>query len=271
MVSPDEIAAAAGRIGRYVRRTPLLRLEAPVPCEVKLETLQHAGSFKVRGVLNALLSGPLPEAGVAAPGGNLGAAAAFAALALRRPAHIFVPGRATRAAFAAAEASLPDIHFGGDTEADAGAACAAFRARTGATGPTRDAATIAGYGTVGAEWEADSDGVDTVLVAVSSGALAAGVAAWFGPRVRVVGARSDAPAAAALVPPSVAVVRVPEGAILDAQQALWRVARIVAEPAGALAYAALLSGAYTPAPGERVGVLVGGGNVDPAAFALLAG
>lgn len=307
MVGPEEIEAAAARIRGHVRRTPVMRLEAPVPCELKLEQLQVTGSFKVRGAFNSLLSVAVPDAGVAAAsGGNHGAAVAYAAHRLGHPSNIFVPRIASRAKLAVIEAALADVHVGGERYADALAACAAFRATSGAIDVhAYDApATVAGQGTVAREWEADSGGIDTVLVAIGGGGLIAGVAAWFAGRVRVVGVEPEGSralhaaleagrpvdvgvetvAADSLGARSVGalnlaiaqahvdrVMLVPDGAIVEAQRVLWRSARIVAEPGGAAAYAALLSGAYTPAQGERVGVLVCGANVDLAAFAALVG
>ena len=89
-----EIAAAAARIAPHVQRTPVM--DSAVlwdhPVALKLEHLQHTGSFKARGAFNTLLSLPVPEAGVvAASGGNHGAAVAYAASRLGHPARIFVP------------------------------------------------------------------------------------------------------------------------------------------------------------------------------------
>jgi threonine dehydratase len=64
-----------------------------------------------------------------------------------------------------------------------------------------------------------------------------------------------------------ATVLVEDAAIRAAQARLWEEARIAAEPGGAAALAALLSGAWTPPRGARVGVLVCGGNLDPAGLA----
>jgi threonine dehydratase len=304
-ISPEHIVEAAARIGEYVRRTPLLRLDAPFPCELKLEHMQVTGSFKARGAFNTLLSAAVPEAGVAAAsGGNHGAAVAFAANRLGYPSNIFVPSIASPAKLAVIRDAMADVTVAGELYADALANAEAFMAETGAISVhAYDApATIAGQGTVAREWDADTGGIDTVLVAVGGGGLIAGIAAWFAGRVKVVGVEPETACAlhaalAAGAPVDVTVegvaadslgarrtgernlsiaqrhvaemVRVPDGAIVDAMRTLWQTARIAAEPGGAAAYAALLSGAYTPAPGERVGVLVCGANVDPALFAQI--
>lgn len=302
-IGRTEIECAAGRIAPYVRRTPLLALDAPVRCELKLEQLQVTGSFKVRGAFNTLLSAVVPNAGVAAAsGGNHGAAVAHAAHRLGRPAAVFVPSIASPTKLTVIREAGADVHVGGAFYADALAACEAYRETTGAIGiHAYDApATIAGQGTVAAEWEADTAGLDTVLVAVGGGGLIAGIAAWFEGRVKVVGVEpegsaclSAALAAGSPVDVDVAsvaadslgarctgalnlaiaqahvarVVLVPDAAIVEAQRALWRAARLVTEPGGAAAFGALLSGAYVPEPDERVGVLVCGANADPAEFA----
>ncbi|WP_226573793.1 threonine/serine dehydratase [Acuticoccus sediminis] len=303
LVTQADIAAAAERIAPYVRRTPLLRLDAPVPCELKLEQLQATGSFKVRGAFNTLLSVDVPDGGVAAAsGGNHGAAVAYAAHTLGHKAAIFVPTISSPAKVSVIREAGADLTIGGARYAEALEACEAYRAETGAIGVhAYDAPlTVAGQGTVGAEWEADTAGLDTVLVAVGGGGLISGVAAWFARRVKVVGVEPEGSRALAAAleagrpvdvdVESVAadslgsrsvgalnlalaqayvdhVALVTDAAIRDAQRTLWRQARIVTEPGGAAAYAALLSGAYRPADGERVGVLVCGANTDPATFA----
>ncbi|UOM36506.1 threonine/serine dehydratase [Acuticoccus sp. I52.16.1] len=296
------IEAAAARIAPHVRRTPLMRLEAPVPCELKLEQLQATGSFKVRGAFNTLLSVDVPAGGVAAAsGGNHGAAVAYAASVLGHKATIFVPTIASPAKLQVIREAGADITILGERYAEALEASEAFQAASGAIGVhAYDAPlTVAGQGTVGAEWEADSAGLDTVLVAVGGGGLISGIAAWFQNRVKVVGVEPEGSCAMAAAlkagrPVAVEVnsvaadslgsrsvgvlnyelarrfvervVLVEDEAIVEAQRTLWRQARIVTEPGGATAYAALQSGAYQPAPGERVGVLVCGANTDPVSF-----
>lgn len=302
-VSTDAIRAAHARIAPHIRRTPVLDLPAGAfrhagPISLKLEFLQHAGSFKSRGAFNTLLSHEIPVAGVAAAsGGNHGAAVAYAARALGVKARIFVPEISSAAKVAAIRSFGAEIVIGGARYADAQEACDRFVAEGGAlrVHPFDAAATIAGQGTAALEWEADAPGLDTVLVAVGGGGLIAGLASWWGRRVRVVGVEPegsralhaaleaggpvdvsvDSVAADSLGARNVGglvhaiareavdrVALVPDVAIREAQRVLWREYRIATEPGGAAALAALLAGAYKPAAGERVGVLLCGANVD---------
>ena len=267
------------------------------PISLKLEFLQRAGSFKARGAFNTLLSRPVPAAGVAAAsGGNHGAAVACAAQALGHTARIFVPEISSPAKIARIRDFDADLVVGGARYADALEACETFQAGSGAIGiHAYDAdATIAGQGTVGLEWDTQVPDLDSVLVAVGGGGLISGIAAWFRNRVKVVGVEPETSRAlhAALeagkpVDVDVSgvaadslgarrvgvrnfeiarsfvdhVALVPDSTILEAQSRLWSTLRIAAEPGGAAALAPLISGAYTPAEGERVGVLICGGNV----------
>jgi threonine dehydratase len=278
------------------------------PVSLKCEFMQHTGSFKPRGAFNTLLSLPVPEAGVAgASGGNHGAALAYAASRLGHRATIFVPEISPRAKVKKIRAAGAEVIIGGARYDDAQAACQQHLAESGAMAvhPFDAWPTIAGQGTVALEWEEQAGPLDTVLVAVGGGGLVAGMAAWYRNRVRVVAVEPEnsrclhaAMAAGKPVPVPVEsiaadslgarmtgekvyeiakeyvdrVVLVPDAAIRQAQRRLWKSFCIVAEPGGAAALAALLSGAYQPAPGERVGVLLCGGNVDLAAFsAAIAG
>ena len=300
-VTRESIRAAHRRIAPHVRRTPVWTPGAfghDGPVSLKLELFQHAGSFKARGAFNTLLSHAIPPAGVAAAsGGNHGAAVAYAAKRLGLTARIFVPAIASPAKIAAIRSHGADIVIGGERYADAQDACDRYVAETGAlrVHPFDAEATIAGQGTAALEWEEDGPALDTVLVAVGGGGLIAGVASWWAGRVRVVGVEPEGSRAlhASLeagrpidVPVhSVAadslgarntgervyhicrdtvdhVALVTDDAIREAQRLLWKNLRVVAEPGGAAALAALLSGAYRPAPGERVGVLLCGANVD---------
>lgn len=301
-VTAADVARAHGRIASHVRRTPAWTppagtLGAPGLVSLKLEMLQHAGSFKARGAFHTLLAEPaLPAVVAAASGGNHGVAVAYAARQLGVAAHVFVPEIASPAKVAAIRAHGATIVIGGRRYADAQEACDRFVAATGAlrVHPFDAAATIAGAGTVALEWDEDAR-LDTALVACGGGGLAAGMAAFWAGRVKVVavepegsralhaalaaGRRVDVPvesvaadslgarAAGELV---LAIAReavdhvalVADGAIVDAQRALWRELRLAVEPGGAAALAALRSGAYRAAPGERVGVLLCGANVD---------
>lgn len=271
----------------------------------KLELTQFAGSFKTRGAFNSILSNEIGPAGVAAAsGGNHGAAVANAARCLGVKARIFVPEISSPSKVAAIRRFGAEIVIGGARYDDAQTACDAFVAESGAfkIHPFAASATIAGQGTLGLEWAEQAE-LDTVLIAVGGGGLIAGVSSWLQPKgVRVIGVEPEGSRAlqAALqaggpvdvsvnsiaadslgaknVGPLVHgiasrhvdhVVLVSDEAIRAAMAALWQDFRLLSEPGGATALAAVLSGAYKPLPGERVGILLCGGNVDLAKAAEL--
>ncbi|UWR06866.1 MULTISPECIES: threonine/serine dehydratase [Ruegeria] len=295
-----EISAAAERINGHAQVTPVMTSDAlglAQPVEMKLEHFQHTGSFKARGAFNTLLSTDVPAAGVvAASGGNHGAAAAYAARALGHPAKIFVPEMAGPSKIALIERIGADLSVVPGEYANALSMAREHEARTGAMQiHAYDApATVAGQGTCFAEWDSQGLQADTVLVAVGGGGLIAGALAWFQGARKVVAVEPETSCAlnAALqagTPVDVSVsgiaanalgarrigdiclglaqgmasVLVSDDAIAEAQQRLWQAHRILVEPAGATALAALTSGVYTPEPGERVAVLVCGGNIAP--------
>jgi threonine dehydratase len=273
----------------------------------KLELLQHSGSFKVRGAFANLLTRTLPPAGVvAASGGNHGAAVAFAARKLGIPAKIFVPSVASPEKIERIRSYDADLVVTGERYADALAASEVWAAQSGAlTVHAYDQVeTLLGQGTVGLELEKQCPDLDTLLVAVGGGGLIGGVAAWYSGRIKIVGVEPKAAptltnalkagrpvdseaggiAADSLAPRRVgermlplavsfvdSVVLVPDETIQEAQEALWNKMRVVAEPGGAAAFAALLSGRYQPKPEERVGVLVCGGNTTAVDFTRLSG
>ena len=301
-ITRAEIEAAHARIAPHVRRTPVLHLgnafDHDGPVSLKLEFLQHAGSFKTRGAFNTLLSQEVPASGVAAAsGGNHGAAVAYAASQLGVKARIFVPEISSPAKIAVIRSHGAEVVIGGARYADAQEACDRYVAESGALRihPFAAAGTMIGQGTAALEWEQDAPALDTVLVAVGGGGLISGVASWWAGRVKVVGVEPEGSRAlhAALQTggpvdveiDSVAadslgakntgelvyevcrqtvdhVALVTDAAIRDAQRTLWRDYRIASEPGGAAALAALMSGAYTPRSGERVGVLLCGANVE---------
>jgi threonine dehydratase len=269
----------------------------------KLELLQHSGSFKARGAFANLLLRAVPAAGVvAASGGNHGAAVAYAARQLGVAATIFVPAITSPAKLERIRGYGAALIVGGERYADALAASEAHVAATGAMAVHAydQPETLLGQGTLGLELEADAPDVDTLLVAVGGGGLIGGIAAWYAGRIRIVAVESDgaptlhaafaaggpvdAPAggiaADSLAPRRVGrlmfpiarahvapeVVLVSDEDIRHAQTALWSALRIVAEPGGAAAFPALLSGRYRPAPEERVAVLVCGGNTTAVRF-----
>jgi len=265
---------------------------------LKLVLLQHAGSFKARGAFTSLLTREIPPAGVvAASGGNHGAAVAFAAMKLKVPAKIFVPGIASPAKIQQITEYGAQLVVTGERYADALAASEAWVASSGAM-PIHafdQRETMIGQGTVGRELEEQAPQITTLLVAVGGGGLIAGLAAWYGGRIKIVAvepikaptlaraleagrpvdAEAGGIAAESLAPRRVGElvfpiiqryvgtsVLVSDEAILDAQQRLWKTLRVVAEPGGAAALAALTCGAYVPAADERVGVLICGGNTS---------
>jgi threonine dehydratase len=268
----------------------------------KLELLQHSGSFKARGAFTNLLTREIPKAGVvAASGGNHGAAVAFAAMKLGVPAKIFVPSVASAEKIGRIRGYGAGLVVTGERYDEALAASESWTAQSGAL-PVHaydQVETLLGQGTVGMEFEEQAPDLDTLLIAVGGGGLIGGVATWYSGRVRIIAVESEAAptlahalragqpvdspaggiAADSLAPKRVgelmfpiaqshvhSVVLVPDEKIQKAQEALWRVLRIAAEPGGAAAFAALLSHGYQPKPGERVGVLVCGGNTTAVDF-----
>jgi len=261
----------------------------------KLEFLQHSGSFKARGGFANLMRRDVPEAGVvAASGGNHGAAVAYAARALGVPCHIFVPTVSSPAKIERIERYGATLHVTGERYADALAASEGFLAETGAMAVHAydQPETLMGQGTVAHEF-VDQAAVDTILVATGGGGLIGGMAAYLRGTTKLIsvepetaptlhralaaGHPVDAPAggiaADSLAPRQVGTlmfplaqayvdraVLVPDEAIRTAQRALWETLRVVTEPGGAAAFAALLGGAYVPEAGERVGVVLCGAN-----------
>jgi threonine dehydratase len=264
----------------------------------KLELCQHGGSFKARGAFMNLLTRDVPDVGVvAASGGNHGVAVAFAAMKLGRPATIFVPSVASPAKIDRIRRYGAELVIAGDRYADALEASQEWTKRSGALPIHAYEAveTLLGQGTLGLELEEQSPRLDSLLVAVGGGGLIGGVAAWYENRTRIIsvepelaptlqraleaGHPVDAPAggiaADSLAPRQVGQLMFPiaqryvrdtllvtDEEIVESQKKLWETLRIAAEPGGATAFAALLSRRYQPAPGERVGVIVCGGNTD---------
>jgi threonine dehydratase len=301
-IEPDDVRAAAERIAGRIRRTPVLELGEREGASVvaKIELLQHTGSFKPRGAFNKLLSSEVPSAGViAASGGNFGSAVAYAARANAVPAEIFIPSTSPEAKVARVRGYGASVMIVEGYYAEAQAALAARQQETGALlmHPFDQPEVIAGQGTIGVELDEQVPDVETVLVAIGGGGLIAGIAAWFRGRVRVVGVEpfrcATMTAALEAGGPVVAdvggiaadslgsarvgdhtfptvrkyvdrVVLVEDDAIRAAQRAYWDECRLIVEPGGATALAALRSGAYAPAAGERVCLMVSGGNCDPA-------
>ena len=274
----------------------------PAPVTFKLEMLQHSGSFKARGAFANLLLRKPPAAGVvAASGGNHGVAVAYAAQRLGVRATIFVPDITSPAKAERIKGYGAELMFAGARYADALAASETHVAQTGAMAVHAfdQPETLLGQGSVALELEQDAPDIDTLLVAVGGGGLIGGIAAWYGGRTRVIAVEPEqAPTLhaaferarrsmrrPAALPPTASrragsgelmfpiarahvekVVLVSDDAIRQAQAALWSRLRLVAEPGGAAAFAALLSGRYCPSPGERVAVLLCGANTTAVDF-----
>ena len=295
-----EIKAARQRVAPHVRQTPVMvcnNLIAGMSIEIKLEHMQHTGSFKARGAFNSLLSTDVPASGVvAASGGNHGAAVAYAANQLGHKASIFVPDIAGPAKIELIRQSgiEPVVVTGAYVDAlreankliDEGGAMS-IHAYDGY-------GTVIGQGTCMAEWEDQGLQADTVLIAVGGGGLIGGALGWLQGRRKIVGVEPEAActmhaARAAGQPVDVAVsgvaanalgagrlgdvtfgltrefavenILVTDDAIIEAQVLLWNRLRIAVEPAGATGLAALISGAYVPAPNEKVALLLCGANL----------
>jgi threonine dehydratase len=308
-ITQQMIAEAEVVIRPFIRWTPLIRIDAAdfglpsAPLTLKLELLQHSGSFKARGAFANLLRRKIPKAGVvAASGGNHGAAVAYAANKLGIPATIFVPSTSSPAKIERIRGYGATLIVEGERYADALSASERYIAETDAISVHAydQVETMLGQGTVGLELEADASNIDTLLVSVGGGGLIAGIAAWFAGRIKIVGVESDGaptlysafaaghpvdapsggiaadslgakrvgalgyPIARAFVAPE--IILVSDDDIRSAQAALWQVLRVVAEPGGAAAFAALSSGRYRPAAGERLAVLVCGGNTTAVDF-----
>ena len=308
-IDQDGIETTWAVIRPYVRVTPVVEVDgrdfglANASLCLKLEQLQHSGSFKARGAFANLLMRKLPDMGVvAASGGNHGAAVAYAAQRLGVRAKIFVPTVASPAKIERIRQYGADLVIVGERYADALAASKAWTTESGAL-PVHaydQRETLLGQGTIGRELAAQAPAVDTVLVPVGGGGLIGGIAAWYAGSVRIIGVEPEAAptltaalkaggpvdaeaggiAADSLAPRRVGemmfpiaqayvdhVILVTDAAIRQAQEALWASVRVVAEPGGAAALAGLLCGGYTPAAGERIGVLISGGNTTAVDFA----
>ena len=301
-VDPAAIAAVHPLIASHIRRTPIVSVDgadfglAAGPLSLKLELLQHSGSFKVRGAFTNLLTREVPAAGVvAASGGNHGVAIAYAAMKLKLPAKIFLPTISSPSKIERIRSYGADLVIGGDRYADALAASEQWAEKSGAmrVHAFDQPETMMGQGTIGLELDRQDAAIDSLLVSVGGGGLIGGISAWYEGRVRVIGVEPEAAptltkalqagrpvdaeagglAADSLAPKRVGehgfpivqrhveqVILVTDEQIRAAQEQLWQVLRVVAEPGGAASFAALLSGRYRPQAGERVGVLVCGGN-----------
>ena len=307
-ITRDQIAETETLIRPYIRRTPVVEIDSgDFSLDIgrltfKLEFLQHTGSFKARGALTNMLTRPVPSAGVvAATGGNHGAAVAYAAMKLEKPATIFVPSVCSPAKMARIREYGANLVVTGDRYADALAASEEWAAKSGAMKihAFEQMETMLGQGTVGLEFEEQAPDLDTLFVAVGGGGLIGGIAAWYSGRIKLIGVEPeaaptltqalkagkpvDAPAggiaADSLAPRRVGelmfpiaqkhvdrVILVRDEEIELAQATLWNVLRVAAEPGGAAAFVPLLGGRYRPQPGERIGILLCGANTTAVQF-----
>jgi len=303
-VTREEIGSNYQRLLPHIRRTPVIEVQAVdfgLPVNrifFKLEFLQHSGSFKARGAFTNLVRRKVPAAGVvAASGGNHGAAVAFAAQRLGKPAHIFVPTVSSKSKIDRIRGYGAELVITGERYADALAASEIWAAESGALQihAFDQIETLIGQGSVGLELEEQVPGLDTLLVAVGGGGLIGGIAAWYCGKINLIGVEpeqcptlhramqagrpvdteSGGVAADSLAPRRVGelmfpiaqknisqVLLVSDDAIVSAQRTLWETLRIVAEPGGAAAFAALLSRQYQPAKDEKVGVILCGANTS---------
>jgi threonine dehydratase len=281
MLEPDELGSSAG-----------------TPVAAKLDLLQPTGSFKVRGAVSLLAATDERSRRpvVAASGGNFGLAIAWAARRFGQQATIVVPATSPREKIDPIRALGADVRVVDGYYADALTEADRIVERTGALRAHAydQREVVAGQGTAVAELLEERP-LDTVLVACGGGGLLAGSIAAAGPAVRIVAVETPGTSAlhsalAAGRPVDVAVsglaasslgarrigglawsaregvhaaVLVSDDDVRHARRILWSVARLVAEPGGATALAALTAGAYVPEPEERVAVLVCGGNTDP--------
>jgi threonine dehydratase len=307
-VERNAVREAANRIAPYIRRTPVLEIEGSdfgVPVRsivLKLEFLQHGGSFKPRGAFTNMLTRSVPAAGiVAASGGNHGVAVAYAARQLGITATIFVPTVASAEKVARIRSYGATLRIVGERYADSLAASEEWARESGAL-PVHaydSPETITGQATLAMELEEQAPDLEALLIAVGGGGLISGVAGWYRDSVAIIGvepegaptlARAlaagqpvDAPAegiaADSLAPRRVGelvfpiaqryvreVLLVTDDQIIRAQQLLWDACRITTEPGGAAAFAGLLSHADKFTERKRVGIVLCGANTSAVKF-----
>lgn len=298
MICRDDIDAAAVRIGGHIRRTPVVELSSDV--WLKLEFVQHTGSFKPRGMFNRVLSNEVPAAGLTvASGGNAGLAVAYVGRSLGHPVEVFVPEQTPRVKADRLRDYGAQVTFVGADYAEALVASETRAAETGAlfVHAYDQPEVVAGQGTLARELTDQVPQADTVLVSVGGGGLIGGIAAWFAGAVRVVGVEPQGcptlhaarDAGEPVDVPTAGIARdslgarrlgaiawehsaaghisdsllVDDDAIADARRWLWREARIASEPGTAAAVAALRAGAYKPERDETVVIVICGANADP--------
>lgn len=309
----DDIERAASAIGGQIRTTPIVEVPGAeigldATLVLKLEYLQHSGSFKARGAANFVVSQPIADDGiVAASGGNHGAAVAWAAGRFGHDAHIFVPTTATPAKVERLRQYGANVHEVGDVYGDALAASQEYLEHHHATSihAYDDPVVMAGAGTCARELDRAAPRLDAVMVACGGGGLAGGAATWYGTRAEIVavetfGTPAFAAATAAGEPVDIEVtglvadalgatrigatgfralravdatsVLVSDDAVMAAREHLWNWLRIVVEPAAAAPVAALMTGSWVPdTAGARIGIVLCGANTTLDLTPALAG
>jgi threonine dehydratase len=307
-VTRFDVESAAQLIAPYIRRTPVIELEPGAfgvggAITLKLEMLQHTGSFKTRGAFSRMLTAEIDDSGVlAASGGNFGLAVAYAARRLGHAAEIFVPATSPAYKIDRIRGYGATVHVVDGYYAEAFAACEERAWQTGAAfmHPYDQPAVVAGHGTIALELSAQAPILDTVIVAVGGAGLIGGIAAWYAGDVRVIGVEptmcptlssalvagepvdvevggiaADALGAArvGMIGLAIAtryvdrVLAVADDEIARARQLLWDDAKLAVEPGAAAVLAALLAGAYVAEPDERIGLVICGANADPSTLA----
>jgi len=293
----------------FIHQTPLFKLPGKalgVNCAeiwLKLEHLQTGGSFKARGMLNRLLSNPIPASGViVASGGNAGIATAAAARALGVSCEVFVPEVSSLAKRAKLAELGAIVVVTGAAYADALGACLARQQQTGAllTHAYDQPEVLIGAGTLALEIEQQGGLPDAVLVSVGGGGLIGGIVSWFEQRARVVALEPKlAPtlfrareagrpvdvAVSGIAADSLGAKRIgslaweatqahvcdalllSDESIRAAQRWLWKELKLAVEPAAALPLAALHSNLYVPRADEKICLIICGANLDPATLA----
>ncbi len=293
-----------------VLRAAALDALAGAELHFKAEPLQVSGAFKYRGASNAVwaLDDATAVRGVLThSSGNHGAALALAARERGIPCHVVMPAGAVAAKRDAVLAAGATVHECAPTLAAREATCAALAADTGAhlVHPYADADVIAGQGTAALELLHAVPALDALLVPVGGGGLASGTALALAARAPATALWLAEPAGAADAAASLGrgehltewlpeticdglratlgapnfillrahgarVISVDDAAILAAMRLLWRELRVLVEPSSATVLAALLA-ARERFAGQRVGLILSGGNVDldalPAWFA----
>lgn len=301
-VTPVDVERAAELIGPHIRATPTIEVPGQeigidATLILKLEYLQHSGSFKARGATHFVAAEQIADDGVvAASGGNHGAAVAWAARRFGHDAHIFVPTTATPAKVDRLRTYGATVHEEGAVYGEAFAASRRYLETHRATAihAYDDPVVVAGAGTCARELDREAPGLDAVILACGGGGLAAGTAAWYGDRTEVVavettGTAAYAAAVAAGEPTDISVsgiaadalgaprvgatpfrllrsvgttsVVVADSDVTAARAHLWTWLRVLVEPAAATPLAALMSGAWSPrSPHARVGIVLCGAN-----------